>query len=143
MVSVSGAADVTVHLTGHSGKHSFDIAVTIVPFLPQHHHIEIFPDRKEELSYTLIDGRQAYGTRVYLPTSQVGSIEGRIDGKPFEMPRRLYRDLFDVGSYEKPPQQPGGPKAWYSGNNVVLFIGGGDGIDTVWAYFRIRPNGRV
>jgi hypothetical protein len=107
-----------VVLTGHSGRHTYEVGITERPFDSTKHKIaknksgHITIDGKPENSlHPLSDGshRNWYGTDGGLPSREISAFSVRVDGKLWKFPPNLWRDCY-------------GPHEEYAGKQKLLWV---------------------
>lgn len=158
-------------LKGRSGKHTYQVQIAKVPFMPWKHRIVLKkPKTEHEEPSVKIDGRYIYGSFL-VPYDEVVKFEVSVDGVPWRVPKSLWRDLsylhletIEPGRLKKPVRKAKHslppknkedifkkyyysddlPEIWLSrnGKSLQILLGGADGHYGYHVLIRLHKDGR-
>ena len=124
-----------VTIGGRAGRHSFVLRLAKRPFQRKRHKITGSEYNRR------VDGKNALGTDGYLPQEEISRFEVTVDGKPWPVPARLWRDCYEP-NFDTDPHFPALQAALTpDGNRLWVKMTGGDAAGSYNVVWLLRANG--
>jgi hypothetical protein len=128
----------SVVIRSRVGKHRLQVALRQRQFMPSKHRI-IRGDKRKPPSFTLIDGKRAWGAADTIPLTELSLFSLKVDGREWKIARPQWNDCFEPNLTKDSVRTT----LSRDGRRVTVIILGGDGYGGYKAIWAVRREGTV